>query len=166
MTMTQSWGHSFEPEYKSARQLIHTLVDVVSKGGNFLLNIGPTPEGLWQQEAYDRLEEIGKWIDVNGEAIYNSKPIAPYKEGKVCFTSNKEKNIIYATYLADKDETKPPSEIHIRNLDSFIKNKVAFMGSERHIDFIKTGKGLTIEIPKSIREEPPCNHAWTIKIKK
>lgn len=77
LTMTQSWGHTFNPNYKSARELIHTLIEVVSKGGNFLLNLAPTPDGTFEAEAYTRLAEIGKWMDVNGEAIYGSRPVEP-----------------------------------------------------------------------------------------
>lgn len=63
--MTQSWGHTFNPNYKSARELIHTLIEVVSKGGNFLLNVAPTPDDTFEAEAHTRLAEIGKWMDVN-----------------------------------------------------------------------------------------------------
>ncbi|MCK7483889.1 MAG: alpha-L-fucosidase [Candidatus Moduliflexus flocculans] len=60
---------------------------MVSKGGNFLLNIGPSPEGEFAPEALDRLREIGEWMKVNGEAIYGTRPVAPYKEVKTCFTA-------------------------------------------------------------------------------
>lgn len=73
MTINRTWAYNkFDTEYKSATQLIRSLVEVASKGGNFLLNVGPTPEGTIQPEFQDRLEVIGEWLKVNGESIYGS----------------------------------------------------------------------------------------------
>ena len=73
MTMNRTWGYkSYDHDWKSTEDLIQKLCDIASKGGNFLLNVGPTAEGLIPQESIDRLEEIGAWMDVNGEAIYGT----------------------------------------------------------------------------------------------
>ena len=80
------------------------LVDVVAKGGNLLLNIGPGPDGAWHDAAYDRLAALGAWMKVNGEAIYGTRPIAPYAEGKVRFTRAKD-GTVYAIYLPAEGET-------------------------------------------------------------
>jgi alpha-L-fucosidase len=70
----------------SPREAIHLLVDIVAKGGNLLLNVAPGPDGTWQQGAYDLLAAIGAWMKVNGEAIYGTRAIAPYAEGRVRMT--------------------------------------------------------------------------------
>ncbi|MDH7570524.1 MAG: alpha-L-fucosidase [Armatimonadota bacterium] len=71
MTMNDTWGYkSYDQNWKSTPDLIRKLVDIVSKGGNFLLNVGPTAEGEIPQPSIDRLREIGRWMKVNGEAIY------------------------------------------------------------------------------------------------
>jgi alpha-L-fucosidase len=88
MTMGDSWSYVPNDNYKSVNNLIHILVDVVCKGGNFLLNVGPDANGNLPQEAINRMEAIGKWLKVNGEAIYNTRPIYPYKDNGVCFTKN------------------------------------------------------------------------------
>lgn len=88
MTMGDSWSYVPNDNYKSVNKLIHILVDVVCKGGNFLLNVGPDANGNLPQEAINRMEAIGKWLKVNGEAIYNTRPIYPYKDNGVCFTKN------------------------------------------------------------------------------
>jgi alpha-L-fucosidase len=68
-----SWGYNkYETEFKSSRELIRMLVEVVSKGGNLLLNVGPRPDGAIQSEFVDRLETIGRWLAANGEAIYET----------------------------------------------------------------------------------------------
>lgn len=73
MTMNRTWGYkSYDHDWKSTEDLIQKLCDIASKGGNFLLNVGPTAEGLIPQESIDRLEEIGAWMDINGEAIYGT----------------------------------------------------------------------------------------------
>ncbi len=71
MTMNDTWGYkSTDTNFKSTETLLRNLIDIASKGGNYLLNVGPTSEGLIPQPEVDRLREIGKWLKVNGEAIY------------------------------------------------------------------------------------------------
>jgi alpha-L-fucosidase len=73
MTMNDTWGYkSYDQNWKSTEELIHTLVDVASKGGNFLLNVGPTSEGLIPQASVERLQEMGKWMAINSESIYGT----------------------------------------------------------------------------------------------
>ena len=73
MTMNGTWGFKRDDNnWKSTETLIRNLCDIASKGGNYLLNVGPTSEGLIPQPSLDRLAEVGKWMKVNGEAIYGS----------------------------------------------------------------------------------------------
>jgi alpha-L-fucosidase len=74
MTMNDTWGFKRDDNHwKSATTIIRNLCDIASKGGNYLLNVGPTSEGLIPQPSLDRLAEVGKWMKVNGEAIYGTK---------------------------------------------------------------------------------------------
>jgi alpha-L-fucosidase len=71
MTMNDSWGYkAADVNWKSAEALVHNLVDIAAKGGNYLLNVGPTAEGLIPEASVERLAEMGDWMNVNGEAIY------------------------------------------------------------------------------------------------
>ena len=73
MTMNDTWGFkSYDDNWKSTETLIRNLVDIASKGGNYLLNVGPTSEGLIPDPSIQRLKEIGAWMKVNGEAIYET----------------------------------------------------------------------------------------------
>ena len=73
MTMNTSWGYKwFDNEWKSAKTLIQMLVDVASKGGNLLLNVGPTAEGLIPDSSIVRLKQIGQWMEFNSESIYGT----------------------------------------------------------------------------------------------
>jgi alpha-L-fucosidase len=74
MTMNDTWGYKyFDDNWKSEETLIRNLIDIVSKGGNFLLNIGPTAEGVVPAESIVRLKAMGRWMDVNGRAIYGAQ---------------------------------------------------------------------------------------------
>lgn len=80
MTMNDHWGYNKNNHnWKSTKQLIQMLTDIASKGGNYLLNVGPTSEGLFPQPSIDRLREIGQWMQVNGEAIYATQA-SPFQQ--------------------------------------------------------------------------------------
>lgn len=73
MTMNDTWGYkSYDNNWKSSKDLIRKLVDITSKGGNFLLNVGPTAEGLIPQPSIDRLADMGRWMNLNNESIYGT----------------------------------------------------------------------------------------------
>lgn len=103
MTMGNSWSYVPNDKYKSARKIIHMLTDIVSKNGNLLLNIGPGPDGEWDPVAYQRLQEIGVWMKINSEAIYDTEadPQLPRQHNWV-FT--KKGKTIYAIYQVAENE--------------------------------------------------------------
>lgn len=73
MTINNTWAYNkWDRDFKTSRYLIRSLVEVASRGGNFLLNVGPQPDGTIQPEFQDRLRAIGKWLDVNGDSIYGT----------------------------------------------------------------------------------------------
>ncbi|HEX8811072.1 MAG TPA: alpha-L-fucosidase, partial [Terracidiphilus sp.] len=76
-----SWGYVEHDTYKTSEEIIHQLIDIVSKNGNLLLNIGPKADGTIPDEARTRLEAIGAWLKVNGEAIYGTTPWVTFGEG-------------------------------------------------------------------------------------
>lgn len=107
MTMGDSWSWVKDDNYKSTNTLIHMLCDVVCKGGNLLLNVGPDANGALPDTAVARMKEIGKWMNVNGEAIYGTRPIAPYSYDKWRFTQSKDGKVMYAIYMLDEGESMP-----------------------------------------------------------
>jgi alpha-L-fucosidase len=92
MTMGKTWGYNpQETDWKDPKTLVQNLVEVVSRGGNYLLNIGPTDRGTFPKPALDRLHEIGEWLSVNAEAIYGSTypPLASAEWGRATRKGNK-----------------------------------------------------------------------------
>ncbi len=94
-------------QYKSTRWIIHTLVKIVARGGNFLLGIGPDHTGDMVKEVYDRLEKTAEWININSKAIYDTKPIAPFSRGRFFFTQSKDEKRRYIICLAEEGEKWP-----------------------------------------------------------
>ena len=91
MTMNGSWGYkSWDHNWKSAEMLIRNLVDIASKGGNYLLNIGPKDDGTVPQESIDRLAAIGEWMKVNSSAIYatQASPLPDLSWGRCTMKDN------------------------------------------------------------------------------
>jgi alpha-L-fucosidase len=163
MPMATSWSYVPNDRYKSPRALVHMLVDVVSKGGNLLLNVGPDGKGRFDPDAYDRLEKVGKWMSVNGEAIYGTRPIAPHKEGKIRLTQGKD-GAVYATYLADEGEDHVPERLSIMALKPGDNATISMLGAPGTLRWKPAETGFTVEIPSRIRNGPPSGYAWVLKI--
>ncbi len=102
MTMGDSWSWVPDDRYKSVRELIHLLCDVVAKGGNLLLNVGPDAEGRLPQPALQRMKAIGDWLAENGRAIYATRPLHPYCQGNKRFTQSKDGRHRYEITLTDQ----------------------------------------------------------------
>jgi alpha-L-fucosidase len=155
------WSWVPDAKYMTGKNAVQLLVDIVAKGGNLLLNIAPGPEGQWHDDAYRLLEDIGKWMKVNGESIYGTRVLAPYKEGKVCI-SKKGTNTIYIYYLAENGE-KMPSKIDMSAFSLPVNMKIRMLGTDTFLRMEKSDRGITILIPDKIRKNPPSDYVWVLK---
>ena len=98
MTMNRHWGfNKNDNDFKSTEDLVRKLIDIASKGGNFLLNIGPKADGTFPQESIDRLAEIGRWMKANGEAIYgtSASPVGAVPWGRITAKENADRSKLY-----------------------------------------------------------------------
>ncbi len=162
MTMGDQWSFKPNDNYKSTHKLIHLLVDIVGKGGNFLLNVGPQPDGELPPVAVQRMKEIGAWMKVNGEAIYGTRPIAPYKEGQVVFT--RKGKSVYAIYLTPREGDGLPSTVRFKSLRPKAGSTVRMLGVKAPLKWQTNPVGETvIEIPSAIISAPPSQHAFAIR---
>jgi alpha-L-fucosidase len=159
------WSHTKNARYMDGQKGVQLLVDIVAKGGNLLLNVAPTPEGEWQQGAYDLLEEFGEWMKINGEGIYNSKVLPPFKENNICMTQQDD-GTAYFFYLASESEKVMPKEIFIGSHQPEKGAKLVLLGSSEELQWKMAKDGFKVLIPKQLRNKPPCKYVWTIKVEK
>lgn len=155
------WSWVPDAKYMSGKEAVQMLVDIVVKGGNLLLNIAPGPQGQWHDEAYRLLEDIGGWMKVNSEAVYGTRALAPYKEGKVCI-SKKGDNTIYIYYMADEGEPIP-STVGMTTFMLPAGAKVEMLGRKGSLKWQKNGNGFTVSIPESVRRSPASRYVWVMK---
>jgi len=159
LTMGDGWAYRPNDTYKSARTLIHLLIDIVAKGGNLLLNIGPTPQGQFDPVPMARLAEIGDWMRVNAEAIHGTRPVPPYKEGQVCFTRNG--SAAHGLILAAAGRDAPGASVVLRGLQPAAGSEVRLLGLERPLTWSREGDAARVMLPP--RAELPCQHAWVLR---
>jgi alpha-L-fucosidase len=158
MTMAGSWSHVPNDVYKPANELIEKLVDIVSKGGNFLLNIGPGPNGALDDTAYLRMKQLGEWMNVNGTAIYNTRAYNSFSEGNnIRFTQSKDGKTQYIFLFEFPKDT-----VTIHKLP-FVKNTtVQMLGSNKKLQWKNTNGAVQIKIPAAQRTV--TDHVWVLKV--
>lgn len=148
MTMNNSWGYkSFDNKWKFSEKLIRNLIRIVARGGNYLLNVGPKPDGTFPEASIRRLNDIGKWMDTNGEAIYKTQvsPIRDLPWGECTLKQEKNKTILYLCVL----EWPENGILSVPGLTNKIMSaKLLATGAELKTKAINNGHH--IEIPVSV----------------
>ncbi len=167
MTMATSWSYVPNDTYKPANELIHLLARIVSSGGNFLLNVAPSPSGTLDDTAYSRLKEIGDWMKVNNEAIYKTKPGGTFLGGKIVATQPSHgpehaSGPAYLIYLADEGE-RLPSRLTVEGLQ-LASRSVRLLGCGEELKGIVSSTETTIMIPETVRSSYLGRHAWVFKV--
>lgn len=163
MTMGMSWSYVPDDVYKPARELIHLLTRVVATGGNFLLNVGPGPLGEFPAAALERLAVIGSWMKINGEAIYGTRSVVPSHEGPLWFTGDTS-GAVNAIFLPATADAAPPATVTLSSHLPRAGSRVTMFGVREPLGWRVDGSRVLIEIPEGVRSDPPCQHAWTLRI--
>ncbi len=138
MTMNDNWGYnSHDKNFKSSETLIRNIVDIASKGGNYLLNIGPRSDGTFPPESVQRLKDIGKWMGTNGDSIYDTKASV--------FT-----NLTWGKSTTRREGGKTMLYLHVFNWPSNGKLVVPGLGNTpRYANLLSTGKRLKVKKTES-----------------
>lgn len=174
----KSWCYIENDEFKSTTVLVHDLVDIVSKNGNLLINVGPKPDGTLPPEVEERLRGLGAWLKVNGEAIYETRHWVTYGEGptgipkafrerdQAAFTPEdvrytQKDNTLYATLMGWPGER---AVLHTLAEEGPVAADeiadVTMLGAEGSLSWSQSASGLTVQLPA----ERPCDHAYVLSI--
>lgn len=157
ITMGGSFSFAYEDNYKTLRQLVHLLIEVVSKGGNLALNVGPQPDGRLPKGAISRMKELGAWLKIYGEAIYGTRICAPYNKGNCSFTCKGDN--IYCFYIYENENT-PVNEFINIPFDRKI-NRIDLIGGSSCLEFKQTDEGICVRLPHSeITNTAPVAHVF------
>ena len=164
MTMNDTWGFKkSDHNWKSTKELVHNLIDVTAKGGNYLLNVGPTAEGLIPAPSVERLKQIGIWLNVNGEAIYGTEKLQHnYKQGEHIFFTKQKGSPVYFTIILEK----PKEHLILKNLKPKDNSTIKLLGFDEPLKWeFNEEKGLKITIPKNILKTWNNNSfAWVFRV--
>jgi alpha-L-fucosidase len=174
-----SWGFTEGQDYKTETSIIHDLIDIVSKNGTLLLNVGPRPDGTIPEREVEMLTEFGAWLALNGEAIHGTRPWKIFGEGpteiiegtfndvkRAAFTPEdfrftQKGRALYALALAWPEDGK----LAIKSLAAGAEHapkigSVELLGHHGKLAWTQDAAALNIALPP----EKPCAHAWVFKI--
>ncbi len=149
-------------KYKGTKWIIDNLVDAVSKGGNFMVGIGPDGRGNFHPKAVEQLEETGRWLGINGEGIYGTRAAREWKEGKdIRFTRTKDQKYIYAFSLS-----WPGKELELQTVKPKKGSKIYMLGVKKPLKWKYRKNSLIIQMPAGLQHagSRPCQHAWGFKV--
>jgi alpha-L-fucosidase len=176
----KSWGYINHDEFRTADSLIDELVDIVSKNGCLLLNVGPKPDGTIPEEAQKILLEIGQWLAINGEAIFATRPWKISGEGPTKVVAGSFKDTATSSFTGEdirftaKGDTlyaialawPEHGRLVVKSLaegSSLMRGKirtVELLGIKTPLKWTRSAAGLTVELPS----KKPCNYAFAFKI--
>lgn len=151
ITMGTGFSYRYDDEFKSPRELVHLLLDVVANGGNLALNVAPGPDGRLPEPAIERMEALGSWLRAYGEGVYGTRPAAPYAIGNWRFTGKDGK--VYAFLLWNPGQRSDTGiTIPVTNAEKVVS--VAHLARGVELDFAITKNGLELRLPESLRLDP------------
>ncbi len=162
--ISQSFGFNWQDTNEnviSSKEFIDMFIDIVSHGGNLLLVVNLDGQGALPEVQEKRLEDIGKWLAVNGEGIYATRPFFPYTEKNIAYTQSKDGKFVYVIIKEWSDE-----KIDINWIKPVEDSKIKLLGYDEPINWEGNKDGISIKIPTSLNNENnrPCFYAWIFKI--
>ena len=168
-TLNNTWGYkSYDIDWKSFDEVLYWIVEIASKGGNYLLNVGPTGKGTIPQESVDLLQEVGKWMKVNGEAIYSTRRWTTLREGptrmEMKSTTHRKEHGFHLTFThEDFWFTAKGNHVYVislappRNNQASVKAlaavqdriaSIGLLGGEKGLEWVGTENEVTVTLPK------------------
>ncbi len=159
ITLGGAWGYVPNESFKSSAKVIHSLIEIVAKGGSLLLGIGPKPDGTLQAEAVERLQEIGNWMNQNGEAIYNTRTVEKFQDGNVFFLQSKSGTAKYALVCIPENSEIPKTIEWSGNLPA--KNAVLrLVQNGKKLKYQVKGNKVKVILPPMKEKTPALAFSW------
>ena len=156
------FGYEPDPKYiRGGDWIVSSLIDIVSKGGNLMIGVGPDLTGNWHPKVLESLDYAGKWLKVNGEAIYNTRPCLITREDNVYYTRSKDNTMIYAI-----TEGWPGESVFIDHVRPVRGSGIYLLGYDQPLSWRRKDDGIVIQLndPLQNQENRPCKQAFTFKI--
>lgn len=148
ITMGDSFSYVPNDNYKSSQKIIETLIKIISRGGNYLMNIAPGPNGDYDPIVYERLKEISNWMDKNQSAVFATRSAEPFHDGNFYYTQSKDAKILNVFHIDDITEYKTPSELNFQLPDGFQPKSLKILGMSSKIHWKQTGTRIEIKLPE------------------
>jgi alpha-L-fucosidase len=162
MTMNTTWGYkSFDDNWKSTQTLLRNLIDIASKGGNYLLNVGPTSEGLIPGPSVERLKEMGAWMKANGEAIYGTTA-SPFAKPLPWGRCTKKAGLFSTTLYLHVFDWPADGKLLVPGLQNKIRS-ASLLANGESLTTEKTAEGVMISLPAVAPDK--ISSAIVLKIK-
>lgn len=148
ITMGDSFSYVPNDNYKSSQKIIETLIKIISRGGNYLMNIAPGPNGDYDPIVYERLKEISGWMDKNQSAVFATRAVEPYHEGNFYYTQSKDGKTVNIFHLDEKINYESPSILNFAIPENFKPKSVKVLGLSNKIQWKISGNSIEINLPK------------------
>ena len=160
LTLANNWGYVPNDQFKSSAKIIHTLIEVVAKGGSLLLGVGPKPDGTFPDSATERLEEIGTWMKVNGSALYGTRTTPYCNEKNIWFTRSKTGDTNYALVCLEKGTPIPGTLQWTTNLP-LKGSKMKWLQTGETVKWVIAHGVVNVLLPKSLYKSKKAYPALT-----
>ncbi|OHD48595.1 MAG: hypothetical protein A2096_01690 [Spirochaetes bacterium GWF1_41_5] len=164
---SRHFSHIWGDEYKPAKWIINSLIEVTAKGGNFQVGYGPGPDGTFDAEIIRRLEKTGKWLKINGEGIYCTRPYKIVQDGENLFyTRSKNHKYVYAFLTDVPGAPFCGGRLCFPSVHAKKKSRISILGMDYNFKWEQNDHGLMIDIPDWFNnpEKQPCEFACGFKI--
>ena len=160
LTLGADFNYAYGDHYKSPRELVNLLVNIVAKGGNMALNVSPQPDGRIPVEAWESLRGLGAWMQTYGEAIYGTRICAPYQSGNLAFTQKGD--TVYAIRLYPEEGEAVEEKLLIPYQGKI--RGIFMVDTKKEAEWKMTEEGIQVVIPQEYREgETPIAIVWKIE---